>query len=68
MPKDKVEPLPARIVLECPNCHGTMFQGPIERGEIVNGTFVPRERLWHCVTCHKESGEHELPERVPLAA
>ena len=45
---------------KCPLCGATMFQGPFQRGEIINGEFVVREELYNCVGCHSVKPVDEL--------
>lgn len=33
-------------------CGATVFQGPYQRGEIVDGQMKVRETIFQCVNCH----------------
>lgn len=47
--------LPAAVEVtkkQCP-CGATVFQGPVQRGEFVDGAFVVRETVYACVRCHR---------------
>jgi hypothetical protein len=69
MPKATVtEPARPAVVKECPKCHSTMFQGPWQRGPIVDGVFAAKETLYNCVGCHVVLSVAEMQDRVPLAA
>lgn len=51
MPKEKTEvQTGTRKVCEC---GARIFQGPFQRGEIINGAVVVRENLYQCVHCHR---------------
>lgn len=63
MPKDDKPKVQAAPKKECPNCKATIFQGPVTRGEIVDGAFVVRETLYQCVTCHAVKPIEQLNER-----
>ncbi len=53
-----------RVEKECPNCRANIFQGPYNRGLIVDGAFVVRETIVQCVNCHKVYELAELHDRV----
>lgn len=36
------------------DCGATLFQGPTDTVEIVNGNIVVKERALRCLKCHKE--------------
>ena len=59
-----------KTLKQCPNCGATVFQGPFQRGPIVNGKHDAQETLWQCVNCNRVSpvdglADHEV--EVPLA-
>ena len=55
-----------RIRTECPNCHGTQFQGPFNRGHFEGETFVIDETVYQCRTCHTEVTDVTKLNIVPL--
>ena len=71
MPKDEKKITPTSVTVlsakrgikECPNCKGSVFQGPFTRGEIVDDVFHVRETLYQCVTCHAVKPMEELRDR-----
>lgn len=64
-----IKPEPeTKIEKECPKCHSTMWQGPFNRGNIINGELVVRESLYNCVNCHAVLPVSEMVDRVTLAA
>lgn len=40
-------------IAEC-RCGATLFQGPSDTVEIVNGNIVVKERALRCLRCHNE--------------
>lgn len=61
-------PAAPKVEKECPSCHATMFQGPWQRGPIVDGVFTPKETLYNCVNCHAVLTVEQMQDRVTLAA
>ena len=53
-----------KTLKKCPACKATRFQGPYERGEIVNGKFVVIEVLYQCVNCHRVLPVEQMEEFV----
>lgn len=51
---------------ECPNCKGTGFQGPFQRGHFEGGVFIVDEEVYQCRTCHTEYAGAESLRVVPL--
>lgn len=44
----------SKTLLRCPQCHATKFQGPFQRGQFVNGKFVPETEVWQCLGCNRQ--------------
>ena len=56
-----------RTLKTCPSCHATRFQGPFQRGEIINGNFVVIEVLYQCVNCNRVVPVEQMEEfTVPV--
>lgn len=53
-----------RTLKKCPKCNATRFQGPVQRGEIRDGQFVPVQTLFECVHCHFVAELDELLDWV----
>ena len=50
--KDEKKTDSAKTAKRCPACQATVFQGPFQRGPIVDGMMTVRETLYQCVNCH----------------
>ena len=37
---------------KCPTCGAYVFQGPYDRGEIINGKMKVKSQVYQCLNCH----------------
>ena len=43
-------------------CGASVFQGPYQRGEIINGKFAHHEIVYQCRNCHREKKLDEIAD------